>query len=41
LASLKRGSRSSPAHRRQQEQSLSDYALQDLSTVTKRSPLDM
>jgi hypothetical protein len=24
-----------------QEQSLSDYALQDLSEVTKRSPLDM
>jgi hypothetical protein len=40
-ASPARGSSSSPAHRRQQEQTLSDYAQQDLSKVTKRSPLDM
>jgi hypothetical protein len=40
-ASPARGSNSSPAHRRQKEQSLSDYAQQDLSKVTKRSPLDM
>jgi hypothetical protein len=40
-ASSARESSSSPAHRRQQEQSLSDYAQQDLSKMTKRSPLDM
>jgi hypothetical protein len=28
-------------HEKPQEQSLSDYAYQDLSKVTKRSPLDM
>jgi hypothetical protein len=27
--------------RKQQQQSLSDYTQQDLSMVTKRSPLDM
>jgi hypothetical protein len=31
----------SRAHKRQQEQSLSDYAQQDLSKATKISPLDM
>jgi hypothetical protein len=40
-ASPARGSSSSPAHGRQQEQSLNDYAQQDLSKVIKRSPLDM
>jgi hypothetical protein len=35
-ASPERGRRSSPAHKRQQEKSLSDYAQQDLSIVTQR-----
>jgi hypothetical protein len=39
--SPKRGSMSSPAHRRQQEQMLIDYAPQDLSMVIKGLPLDM
>jgi hypothetical protein len=30
----------SPAHKRQQEQRLSDYAQQDISTVIRRSALD-
>jgi hypothetical protein len=37
----KQGRSSSPAHRIQQEQRLSDYAQQDLSTMIKRPPLDM
>jgi hypothetical protein len=31
----------SPAHRRQQEQSLRDYAQQDLSTVIQGPPIEM
>jgi hypothetical protein len=41
LASPARGSNSSPAHIRQRDYGLSDYAQQDISKVIKRSPLDM
>jgi hypothetical protein len=41
MALPKEGERKKPAHGRQQEQSLSDYAQQDLSTVINRRPLDM